>query len=202
MKKKQNIKSLPKAHVYWLFAGLILFTGCSILVRNKLLASLEQDVVLAIYNLPSWLAPVMFIVTLVGSTFMALVVVVWLYWFKQKKTALFLFVSVMVAYISVQLIKYLFDMPRPFEIEGGVVNRELFVFGAAFPSGHTTNATVLALGLYPIVSTGYRKLLILWVVGVAFSRIYLGVHGLIDVVAGFAIGVVINQVLTIYRHKR
>lgn len=202
MKKKPKSIQILKPQIYLLTAGLVLFAICVVIARSNIAGNEERSIVNAIYNLPSWLAPIMFVVTLWGSTFMALAVAVWSYFCIKKKTAVYLFLAIVVTYVTVVGIKHILDMPRPFEIDGKVINRELFVAGSAFPSGHTAMATVLALGLYPVVATKYRSLLIIWIIGVAFSRIYLGVHGLIDVIAGFAIGLTINQVLTIYRHKR
>jgi undecaprenyl-diphosphatase len=69
--------------------------------------------------------------------------------------------------------------------------------GYSFPSGHTTMATAMALGLYMILHRkiesiwGRRILLVLalgWAVLIGCTRLYLGVHWLTDVVGGFALG--------------
>lgn len=69
--------------------------------------------------------------------------------------------------------------------------------GYSFPSGHATMATAMALAVYFIFSSRLHsvslKLLLLfvsctWAVGIAFSRIYLDVHWLSDVIAGLGLG--------------
>lgn len=58
----------------------------------------------------------------------------------------------------------------------------------SFPSGHTTIATALALTLVLLAARRMRALAVLvgalFAVGVAFSRMYLGVHYLPDVLGG------------------
>jgi len=71
------------------------------------------------------------------------------------------------------------------------------VTGAAFPSGHTTEGTavflmlaVLAAASRPAwgqkVAAATGGLLVAALIG--FSRLYLGVHWLTDVLAGYALG--------------
>lgn len=78
--------------------------------------------------------------------------------------------------------------------------------GAAFPSGHTANAMVLAIGVSLLVlSTSHRQRYgplaagvgASFVVAVATSRIYLGVHWVTDVVAGAVIAALWMLVLAI-----
>jgi len=68
--------------------------------------------------------------------------------------------------------------------------------GYAFPSGHTTMAAAMAFALYFIIRERQRGRACLfwwialgWAVLIALTRLYLGVHWLSDVTAGFALGV-------------
>lgn len=67
--------------------------------------------------------------------------------------------------------------------------------GYAFPSGHTTNTTA-AVGAATVLLWAYRRVrvwttaaAVLLIGAVGFSRLYLGVHWLTDVLAGYALGV-------------
>ena len=73
----------------------------------------------------------------------------------------------------------------------------LFGGGWSFPSGHAMNTLVLCgVGVYLIVrlshSRGIRALevglLLAWALVIGFSRLYLGVHYVSDVIAGFLAG--------------
>jgi len=69
-------------------------------------------------------------------------------------------------------------------------------FLSSFPSGHTTSAFSIAL----LLSWLYPKklnmiLLFLYAVGVAYSRMYLGQHFLVDVTAGSGIGMIVTALV-------
>jgi membrane-associated phospholipid phosphatase len=79
-------------------------------------------------------------------------------------------------------LKYAFQLPRP---PGAAAD------GYGFPSGHALGATVVYGGLAALVPSRPRQRLALVgvAVGVAVSRVVIGVHYLVDVVAGAAVGV-------------
>jgi len=85
------------------------------------------------------------------------------------------------------LLKALIDRPRP---PGGLVHP----VGASFPSGHATYAGATCVALVLLFTTpGARRrwwwmLAGLGVVGMAWSRTYLQVHWLTDVIAGALLG--------------
>jgi undecaprenyl-diphosphatase len=60
-----------------------------------------------------------------------------------------------------------------------------------FASSHAANAFALATGLWLLLGQQYRWLgwLFLWAIAVAYSRIYVGAHYPLDVLAGAGIGV-------------
>jgi undecaprenyl-diphosphatase len=90
------------------------------------------------------------------------------------------------------VLKLAFHRPRP---ELAFLHLETY----SFPSGHSTAATAafgaVAFLLWPRAGTVRRRVaLVVAAVGliclVGFSRLYLGVHYLSDVLAGFALGAV------------
>ena len=64
----------------------------------------------------------------------------------------------------------------------------------AFPSGHSARAALLAVLAFALGPWWLGVLLACWAVGVATSRVTLGVHYLSDVVAGAVLGLVCGGV--------
>jgi undecaprenyl-diphosphatase len=105
---------------------------------------------------------------------------------------LFMF-SLSSAGVIIYFLKLFFDVARP---AGGVMS----AFGQSFPSGHATIVTVFFIMLMYIfddfLSSVWRIIFnsacIGMIIFVSFSRIYLGVHWLSDVIGGLCLGSVIS----------
>lgn len=118
-----------------------------------------------------------------------LAIVIFLFIKKRKDLILSFVFSAAGAEAVVFFLKILFQRPRPF---GAAVLEKDF----SFPSGHADIAVVfygyLAYMIIGSVKSKYKIPLILaalLVIGlIGFSRLYLGVHYLSDVLAGYLIG--------------
>ena len=146
-----------------------------------------------------------------GILFLALCVGIWLYRNGHRYWTLALVASVPGGQILNVLLKHTFERARPHFAE------PLLELGTySFPSGHAMGATVLygCLACYAARHARSRAgrvlpflLALAMVATVAFSRMYLGVHYLSDVLAAFAEGcgwlaIFITGAATLNRRRR
>lgn len=135
-------------------------------------------------------------VTALGGTTLVVVVtlvgVLAFAFHRRYRHAVVLAVTVLLGTLSSNLTKAFFERPRP-----DLVPHEVVVYSGSFPSGHSTMAATTYLTLAMLVSSleprRRTKALVyglagVVLVGVGFSRIYLGVHWPSDVLAGWCLG--------------
>ncbi|MBU3941400.1 MAG: phosphatase PAP2 family protein, partial [Nanoarchaeota archaeon] len=104
---------------------------------------------------------------------------------KKREWILPLGLSIVFSYLITYILKFITARPRPLGIIK-IMPLTNFV-DYSFPSSHAA----VAFAALPILNKTYPKLKLLWILSacfVAFSRIYIGVHYLSDVVAGSLIG--------------
>lgn len=133
-----------------------------------------------------WLTPIMKIFTFLGDEEFFLLFLPLSYWLWRKDIMGRTGVVLLLTFVINAIIKGIFQVPRPEEIEHLV-----FADDWSFPSGHSQGAMVLWGWLaYEIKERWAYGIAALLIIGVGFSRVYLGVHFPIDVFGGFAIGLV------------
>lgn len=117
--------------------------------------------------------------------------------FHHKKKGWILLEAVFAMGIGVVLneflIKEIFARPRPFELFANVVSMDPTADGFSFPSSHA----IAALSLATVIALSTKDIrihigLAIYAVLVCYSRIYLGVHFPLDVLAGAAIGIIMG----------
>lgn len=110
------------------------------------------------------------------------------YWLWNKSAATRIISLVILSTLLNVFLKDYFQNPRPdaiYHLDPGVGDS----FG--MPSGHAQIAVVLWYGLaFEIQKRWAWAMATILVAGIAFSRIYLGIHDLEDIVSGLAIGFV------------
>ncbi len=127
-----------------------------------------------------------------------LCVAILVYIVRNTKYAMLFVFSLLTGGILIYFLKLFFNVARP---PDGV----MYVVGQSFPSGHSTIATIFFVMLMYIFDDyleGFWKLLfngfcVAMTIFVAFSRIYLGVHWLSDVVGGVVLGLLVSYVFII-----
>lgn len=154
--------------------------------------------------LPEWLAILLAVLTQLGDAWFLVLLLATLYWTQSRlQDDILLVMGMYVAGLGLyRYLKYLFELPRP---DQPLLDPELvpwlirplyeataFASGYGFPSGHATASTVVYFGLATVLTVATRRLryvvasLLVAIVG--FTRVALGVHFLVDIVAGVALG--------------
>lgn len=120
---------------------------------------------------------------------------------KKNKTELKPFcIVLLVSVIFIVLLKIIFMRERP------DILRLIPIDGYSFPSGHS----IISVSFYGYLLTYFiertkKKWLIilgfLFILGIGFSRIYLGVHYFSDVLAGYSLGALTLGIGSILRRK-
>ncbi|MEY4925791.1 MAG: hypothetical protein RI894_227 [Bacteroidota bacterium] len=125
--------------------------------------------------------------------------------FKKYKNALLIAIGGLTTILFSNLLKDYFRSARPslyLEYDGhreallGHIQGVEFMSGAAsFPSGHTFGAFTLYTLLAYFLPKGWQVPLLIIATGVGISRMYLGQHFLIDVLAGALLGVFLATII-------
>lgn len=149
---------------------------------------------LAEIRTPFW-DSVMSAVTVLGQEiFFIIIAEILLYCYSKKSGYKFLFMFGIGTVIS-QALKFVFMIDRPWKIDPDfriVESARAAATGWSFPSGHTQSAFMMYFGTARVFKKKW-----LWaaaaaiVLLVSFSRMYLGVHTLLDVAAALVIGAVL-----------
>lgn len=129
-------------------------------------------------------------ITIFGDALILLALALPIIWYKPQ-WAWALLVAAIVTTIATHTLKPWLDMPRPAAVLGAdaitIIGPELRA--KAMPSGHAAAALTLAGALVPVMkSRGARLAVLLSMTLVALSRVVVGAHWPMDVMAGAFIG--------------
>lgn len=150
-------------------------------------------------NLPQ-LMPFMASITQVGSFNFYLVTIPLIYWSIHKQLGAHLLFLLTFCNTVGETIKHALRDPRPYWYDPTLNATGEPTYG--FPSNHSLVPPVLFFTIATFVKkTWFWVFAILLALVVMFSRIYLGVHDLADVVGGFLIGMVIFFIYITWRNS-
>ncbi len=150
----------------------------------------EIELIVLIQRLPAWLEPVMEFLSFFAREEFFLLLLPILYWCVNPRLGVRVGIALMLSGGINAIAKLAVHAPRPYWIgpEVKVLSTEAS-FG--MPSGHAQ----VSVGVWGVMVSGLRSKAAWWAAGVlailvSFSRLYLGVHFISDVVAGLLIGLV------------
>lgn len=185
------------------------FTSISLLSLMSGIQKLDIGILKSIFEnrIPGLDTIFIFITNSAGAIAFGAPIILFLIALKRKipglrKEALMILIPVALSAILANILKYIFDAPRPYEVYTFI--HKLSVGGSpSFPSGHTADAFAFAVAMGMV----YRKWSIIipvfiWAGLVGYSRMYLGVHFPTDVVGGAFIGAACSYSYVLYTKRK
>ena len=192
-------RSGPPLLVVGLCAAVLALLGAAVRADAGALLDVDSSVSRALYagdDRPAALTALLEVLTAPGLSLvryvLAVPVLVWLVRRRAWRTALWVVVAAVFVRHVTSALKEFFGRVRPAFEDGGADYGSL-----SFPSGHSSGiATLVTIGLvlaWPLLAPHARRvwavLGVLLVLLVGLTRMWLGVHYLSDVLAGWALGV-------------
>jgi membrane-associated phospholipid phosphatase len=159
------------------------------------------NLILTLQALGEWLYAPMRFFSLLAEEFFILIVIPIIYWSISSEWGLRLGLYLMISGAFNNLTKLLLHGPRPFWLDSKV---KPFVFESSFgiPSNHSQTAVVIFGTLAAWIHKTWAwvvAILLMFLVGL--SRMYLGVHFVSDVVAGWLLGALLLWLLFRYEKR-
>ncbi len=167
---------------------LLLFFVAGIFARRGFFDS-EIALLRWVYAWPHWLLSAFFVITQFGSGWALIVSCAVVVWKRSVSEGLLLALSSFFVLLAIEIAKQLVARPRPYAVFSDIARRDTLTHGGfGFPSGHATIAVFLACYLATLLPRRHRPWLLLGVFLIGLSRLYLGMHNLLDVIGGACLG--------------
>ena len=154
-----------------------------------LLMKISIDVIAFFQTQLAFLAPVMQIFTFLGNEEFYLLIMPFLVWSVDYTLGLRLGVMLMLSSTLNSYLKVAIHQPRPYWISTKIENLSAPMGSFGLPSGHSQNAaSVFGLLATAMKKVWLRTFLVITIIMVAFSRLFLGVHSIADILLGLGMG--------------
>jgi len=131
-------------------------------------------------------------ITFCGGEVVFMAIAITVFWCFSKKNGYYLLTTCFVGTLLNQFLKLMFRIPRPWVKDPDfsiVESAREEATGYSFPSGHTQNVTGTFGGIARFSKKKWlRAVCIVIILLTAFSRMYLGVHTLLDVGVSLVLG--------------
>lgn len=169
--------------LYWLILITFLFT--SVFIDREFALALEKIRI-------KELNPIMLWLTDFGLLFASAFIVSLLFFQGKVKYSALAVLSFAISFESAFILKHIFEIPRPYDIWN--LQPLAHQSQPSFPSLHTA----FVFSCLPFLKHGLKRYQYIWFIFamlIAFSRLYVGVHSLSDVVGGMILGVGVGSLV-------
>ena len=195
MKKNKILKYIKdNRKIIILTISLILFTIITYAIFNNKINTIDQNIHSYILNLRNDnLTSILITITNISSAYALIVLsILLLLIMKKKKLPLLISLNLIISFISNQIAKQIFTRPRPIGIN--LIEET----GYSYPSGHAMISMAyfgfISYLIYKYVKNKLIKTILIssifiLIILIGFSRIYLGVHYLSDIIGGFLLSI-------------
>jgi membrane-associated phospholipid phosphatase len=154
------------------------------------LLQISIDIIYFLQTQLAWLSPVMKFFTFLGDEEFYLLIMPLLVWSVDYTLGLRLGVMLMLSGSLNFYLKIGFHQPRPYWVSSEIKDLAAPMGSFGLPSGHSQNAaSVFGLIAISTKRKWFRALIIFTIIMIAFSRLYLGVHSITDILLGLLVGV-------------
>jgi membrane-associated phospholipid phosphatase len=179
-------------------AGLAIAALCAVLVASTVLAGADAGVFRWADHWPGWLYPPMWVVQLAGviGAFGVLAALAAL--LGMLRLAVALGAAALLKVSGEDFVKIFVHRYRPGQtISDAIVRHGAAAHGLSFPSGHAMVTCGIAALVTPYLTGRWKILPWALAAAVCLSRIYLGAHFPLDVMAGAGLGLFIGAALNL-----
>lgn len=191
--KKRNNNSKKENKLMIIFLAGIILTFISFFIDNiftNFIASMRLNILNGFFSAITYLGNF--------EIFVMIAVIITVFFLIYKKPIICFWCSIIGSFLLGIFIKYIIARARPYEVLN--INNLVPATLSSFPSGHT----IAVFCVLPFLSKAFPKpKIIFWVIAIliGFSRIYLGVHYLSDVIAGAFIGYLFGELCLFVQEK-
>lgn len=175
----------------------IVFGGATALAFSGSISLLEESVFRVVNYLPSFLSPLLQTIMQAGALYFVFVAAGVSLMFKHRRLFLKMLVGGVTVWWLTKLAKVLVDRDRPFYVLSGVVERASNSGILGFPSGHAAVAALLATVASPYMKKSWSRAAWIAAWTVALSRMYVGAHLPLDILAGLSLGWLFGSLLNL-----
>lgn len=195
MKKKKIIKYIKENRKTIILAvSLVLFTIITYAIFSDKIDTLDKNIHSYILNIRNEnLTSILITITNISSAYALIVLsILLLLIMKKKKIPLLICLNLIISFLTNQIAKLTFSRPRPVGIN--LIEES----GYSYPSGHAMiSMAYFGFIAYLIYKSNINKIIksilitsiFILILLIGFSRIYLGVHYLSDIIGGFLLSI-------------